>query len=363
MKSTSQIKLLLILLVYAFLPGCEKDKPYIEITWPEENPLWFNNREYSIKWNDNIDGNVNIELFRDNEKITVLESNVPDNGEYKWMIRNTDAGEGYTIRVISVQDNNVHGESTRIEIGSGIQKLPFSNYTIEDLVVGDKSLQLYTGGSGTTTIIFEHGLGGDASVWFTNMLLGAVAEEDAFIAYNRSGYPPSTYNGEDRGMENISKDLDSIIIKKCPNQDVILVGWSWGGAIIRYFAVNHPDRIKALLFIDPTVEIDAYPFTQEQEDALIKDFQDSGNEGAAIEAEQYVETHAVLSGLSSLPDIPVVIITSTESSSSVVIDAHAGLGEGISDFTHILTSYSGHGIQIEEPELVYHYLKILTDLL
>lgn len=176
MKRRAPVKLFCTLSIYLILVSCERDQAYIEITWPGEDLLWFNNKDYKIKWNDNIDGNVNIELLRDNRKVTDIEANATNSGQYNWLIRNIETGEGYYIRVVSVADSTVFGESSRIEIGRGIMSVPYSNYNVEDLVIGDKSLQLYTGGEGKTTIVFEHGLGGDASVWFENMLLGAVAK-------------------------------------------------------------------------------------------------------------------------------------------------------------------------------------------
>ena len=57
-----------------------------------------------------------------------------------------------------------------------------------------------------------------------------------------------------------------------------------------------------------------------------------------------------------LPNVPTIVLTSIKDregeNKDNWVNAHATLGENITDFTHIITSNSGHYIQIDEPKLV-----------
>jgi hypothetical protein len=70
--------------------------------------------------------------------------------------------------------------------------------------------------------------------------------------------------------------------------------------------------------------------------------------------------------LPNLPDIPVIVLTSmkvdevqTPADRQVWYDAHELLGNGITDFTHIATTKSGHYIMRDEPDLVIDNIKSL----
>ncbi len=106
------------------------------------------------------------------------------------------------------------------------------------------------------TILLEAGGGMDSTEW--TKLAPLLAEETGatVVAYDRAGFgqsdlPETKYNlREDtaamwRGLEQLGLA-----------HDLILVGHSYGGFLIRFEASEHPQAIKGLVFVDPfTVEI------------------------------------------------------------------------------------------------------------
>lgn len=67
---------------------------------------------YSITWNDNLGGAVNIALYRNGVYSTTVVSNTPSDGEYLWTPGPTLLlSAGYKIRVISVINPAVYDES------------------------------------------------------------------------------------------------------------------------------------------------------------------------------------------------------------------------------------------------------------
>jgi len=105
------------------------------------------------------------------------------------------------------------------------------------------------------TILLESGGGMDSNEW--NVLAPRLAQETGatVIAYDRAGFgksdlPETKYDlREDtaalwRGLRAL--DLD---------KNLILVGHSYGGFLIRFEAAEHPDSVRGMVFVDPfTVE-------------------------------------------------------------------------------------------------------------
>lgn len=227
--------------------------------------------------------------------------------------------------------------------------------------VGDYKLFTETAGDGEHTLVFESGLGDDFESWYQ---LLSLSETNQVIAYNRAGYEPSETATNERSIVQLAADLHQVILNKSKNNKVILVGHSLGGAVIRYYAVQHPEMVEALLFVDPSHE-DFEVMTQEQEDDMVQFFKGEGLLQIANEAEQFIENFETLRALTTIPDVPTVVLTSIRDregeNEERWVNAHASLGENVSDFTHITTENSGHYIQVEEPQLVLDALGTLLD--
>ncbi len=221
--------------------------------------------------------------------------------------------------------------------------------------------KLYTQvkGNGNHTLVFESGLGDNYESWYK---LSKLSNTYQTIAYNRAGYTPSEDAGNERGIIQLAEDLHQIIINKAENDKVTLVGHSLGGAIIRYYAIQHPKMVEALLFIDPSHESFG-EMTQAEEDNMVNYFIKEDRPEIVKEAEQFIENFNILNQQPNLPDVPVVVLTSIRDREGMNkdnwINAHATLGEGITDFTHITTVNSGHYIQVEEHLLVLNAIDSL----
>jgi len=234
--------------------------------------------------------------------------------------------------------------------------------------VGDKTLRVYTGGEGENTVVFESGLGVDGTTWLDSGVFDSIGRDNQVIAYDRAGMGQSTDNGETRGLQALADDLASVIDKTSAHEKVILVGHSLGGSIIRTYAIQHPGKVKALVFLDTNHEGFAPYATMSQgnEDTLVQAYKDEKITGAAQEAAQLLENITFLKKLPPLPDVPVIIITSIKTDEEMTpenvqawVKAHESLGKGISNFTHIKTSKSGHFIQEDEPNLVIENIRKL----
>lgn len=220
-------------------------------------------------------------------------------------------------------------------------------------------------------IVFEAGLGDDHSIWNQKNLPETISSKQDVIMYDRAGYGKSEKGPGPRNIVKLSGELDSVINKFANGRKVILVGHSLAGMIMRDFAIKNPLKIAGILFIDPSHEGYNNP-TQAQEDLVYNTFLKSNGAdfGATMEARELIEDSQYMTTLKNLPNVPIVVLTSMKVDASHNttdrqnwFNAHEQFKTGVSDFTHIATTNSGHYIFIEEPNLVLDNLNLLISKL
>jgi len=220
-------------------------------------------------------------------------------------------------------------------------------------------------------IVFETGLGDDHSIWNQKSLPTNISTKQDVLLYDRAGYGKSEKGPASRNIEKLSGELDSVINKFANGRKVILVGHSIAGMIIRDYAIKNPLKTAGILFIDPSHETYNNP-TQAQEDLIYNTFLSSNGAvfGATMEARELIEDSQYMTTLSQLPNVPVIVLTSMKVDASHTtadrqswFNAHESLKTGVTDFTHISTTNSGHYIFLDEPNLVLDNLNLLISKL
>jgi pimeloyl-ACP methyl ester carboxylesterase len=220
-------------------------------------------------------------------------------------------------------------------------------------------------------VVFETGLGDDHFVWEQKKIPSQLNDKTDILLYDRAGYGKSEKGPSPRDIEKLRSELETVINSFSNEKKVILVGHSLGGMIIRDYAIKNPSRTAALLFVDPSHEYFNQP-TQADEDSAYSFFSTNYGKdfGGTMEARELMEDSQYMSGLPNLPDIPIIVLTSMKTDSYNTaddkqrwFDSHEMLKNGVTDFTHIATTKSGHYIMLEEPNLVINNLTLLIDKL
>lgn len=220
-------------------------------------------------------------------------------------------------------------------------------------------------------VVFESGLGNDHTVWSNNSVASQISSVTDILMYDRAGYGKSENGPGPRNIDRLRSELESVIDKFSNGRKVILIGHSLGGMIIRDYAIKNPVKTAALLFVDPSHEFYSHP-TQAEEDALYEASKNANgaNFGGTLEAREFIEDLQYAGTLPSLPNVPVIVLTSmkvdastSSSAKQIFYNAHELLKNGVTDFTHIATTNSGHFIMIDEPNLVIDNLKLLISKL
>ncbi len=102
---------------------------------------------------------------------------------------------------------------------------------------------------GTPVVIFESGASVSLEAW--RSILPEVAKFTPAVAYDRAGLGQSEWDGIRPTPRHSTDRLRRLLREIGADPPYILVGHSWGGMLMRYYAGYHPDEVEGLVFADP----------------------------------------------------------------------------------------------------------------
>lgn len=79
----------------------------LKITSPDGGEVLFAGSQDEITWQSNIQGNINLYLYKGTERIKVITKNRMNEGSYIWKIKKVPAGQDYRILIESSDDASV----------------------------------------------------------------------------------------------------------------------------------------------------------------------------------------------------------------------------------------------------------------
>jgi pimeloyl-ACP methyl ester carboxylesterase len=103
---------------------------------------------------------------------------------------------------------------------------------------------------GTPVIVFEAGASNSLEVW--RGLLPQIASIAPVVAYDRAGLGRSEWDDTTPTPRHVTDRLRRVLRQIGADPPYVLVGFSWGGMLARYFASYYPSDIVGLVFVDPS---------------------------------------------------------------------------------------------------------------
>ncbi|MCP5265280.1 MAG: alpha/beta hydrolase [Burkholderiaceae bacterium] len=117
--------------------------------------------------------------------------------------------------------------------------------------LGGIRIEYFDHGSGPEVVVFVHGFQASAPIWHA-VQQRLPAERYRSIAINNRGAGGSDAPPEESDFTIQCFAADVLALLDTLGLDrVVLVGHSMGGATVAQFAVDHPQRVKALVLLDP----------------------------------------------------------------------------------------------------------------
>jgi pimeloyl-ACP methyl ester carboxylesterase len=228
------------------------------------------------------------------------------------------------------------------------------------------TLQAEQHGDGATTVVFESGFGQGPGVW--QEVIADLGADCRCIAYGRAGLGASGTDGTPKTIDAHLDDLDAVIDALAPDRKVVLVGHSYGGLLATEFARAHPDRIHALVLVDPATLQQRHAFKAADRDRVLADdttllsmLPPAMAADYAVLVEQLDSAEAA--SPRAMPDLPLALLTSTQVADEPFVfeetadgkalwkAQHAALFAGVSRGTHRYFT-TGHNIHRENPKAV-----------
>jgi pimeloyl-ACP methyl ester carboxylesterase len=102
---------------------------------------------------------------------------------------------------------------------------------------------------GSPVVVFEAGAASTLEVW--SGVLPKVATVAPVVAYDRAGLGRSEWDNEPPTPKHVSNRLRRLLERIGAKPPYVLVGYSWGGVLSRYFAGYNPGDVAGLVFVDP----------------------------------------------------------------------------------------------------------------
>jgi pimeloyl-ACP methyl ester carboxylesterase len=103
-------------------------------------------------------------------------------------------------------------------------------------------------GSGRPTVVLEAGFGGDSFNWHD--VLPQLGRTTRTCAYDRAGLGNSVAVPGVHDARNEIDDLEHLLHGARLDPPYVLVGHSYGGLLVRLFAVAHPREVAGLVLVD-----------------------------------------------------------------------------------------------------------------
>jgi len=266
--------------------------------------------------------------------------------------------------------------------------------------IGSHRLHIYCVGHGSPTVILDAGLGGISLEWTVVQKL--VSGETRVCAYDRAGYGWSDPGPAPRATDQIVEELHDLLVAAEISSPYVLVGHSFGGYNVQYFAKVYHELTAGMVLVDAShpeqaERLSDKPITESYsttgrlvttlhpEHALEHYPENLRNQAMvlmasrkAIETQQREFLNYKYSGYlvlqsGRLPDIPLVVVTRGQREWPDNQNGHLleqkwqsmqrDLVSLVPNAKQMIAARSGHLIHLEQPEIVVAAIQSVLDSL
>ena len=103
---------------------------------------------------------------------------------------------------------------------------------------------------GQPVVVFEAGASNSLEIW--GGILPKVASMGPVVAYDRAGLGRSEWDDTTPTPKHVADRLRRVLRQIGADPPYVLVGFSWGGMLSRYFSGYYPADVVGLVFVEPS---------------------------------------------------------------------------------------------------------------
>jgi len=266
--------------------------------------------------------------------------------------------------------------------------LPASGWVDQLVDVGGRRLHVRTGGPDQAParpplVVFESGMGARLDYW--SLVFGRLEATTSLFSYDRAGIGQSDADQATPTPTHVARNLHALLERIGRKPPYVLVGHSLGGPFIRMFAALYPADVAGLVYVDPTdirseqdeqnlfrsLGYGADEVARRRDAARLATFPENPYGAEMKVARDLASTYfADFRGIPPTPDVPVSVLMAAKfeptmwnntpcqprscheawvrfRTSALKPFLPADAADAVT-----LTTRSGHGIPIEDPDLV-----------
>lgn len=259
-------------------------------------------------------------------------------------------------------------------------------------------------GSGSPVVFLEAGSGAASSSW--QLVVDELASVTTVISYDRAGLGESEPDAQPRVLSRLVEDFTQLVGAVAPSEPFVIVGHSLGGIIARQYAYLNPERVAALVLVDPTSEDFLSYFegpqarlgraayrvseglarlglfepavrrrlllgsfenafqripTVQQRDALRREQCRPSTLRTArrefTEVPRGIRELVAVASVAPTPEIPVTVISGSlldkgDPHRAEIVAIHARFAESLPNGRHVLSPISGHIVPLDDPRTI-----------
>ncbi|MEQ9308760.1 MAG: alpha/beta hydrolase [Balneolaceae bacterium] len=147
----------------------------------------------------------------------------------------------------SVSPETIDSSFSELQYAPRFKNVKFENRTIHYISIGDTSKQ---------SVLFVHGSPGSWDNFLDFLSDSVLLNNYHLIAVDRLGFGKSGIGVPERSLEKQASAVNKVLIHQ--HRSAILVGHSYGGAVITKMAIDFPNNVDGLILvaasIDPKLE-------------------------------------------------------------------------------------------------------------
>jgi pimeloyl-ACP methyl ester carboxylesterase len=302
-----------------------------------------------------------------------------------WWIAVSIMGLALVLSITSVQAQSATPQAATAVSASG---------DFDGLVdIGNgRRIYLTCRGSGSPTVLLEAGSGNNAQIWDQIALppdsdkeavFPAVAGFTRVCAYDRPGtlLDETHLSRSDpvtgrRTAEDMVADVHALVEAAGLERPLVLAAHSFGGLIVRLYALTYPDDVAGLVLVDSAHESGYATIESLLTPAqFAAAFPPEGEDEPGVESLDVftsADQVAAAQAASPLRDMPVIVLTHggpfpypedypVEALEALWTSAQKQLAALVPGTRWIVASESGHYIQLSEPDLVISAIRDVVD--
>lgn len=253
--------------------------------------------------------------------------------------------------------------------------------------VGGHRLYIHCTGNGPTSVVIDSGMGGFSLEW--QRVQARLSEQVRVCSYDRAGYGWSDSGPLPRTSARLAEELHTLLKRADVPGPYLLVGHSFGGYNIRYFAHVYPDDTAGLVLVDAShpdqfarfprknlpgkassigsrtlisrpIMPSNYP-DEHKRQAFVLMATYKARQAQAEEFRSFMESAAEVRDI-SLPDVPILVLSRGRQAwpktaygdemERIWADLQAELGHLSERTLHLVAANSGHSIHFDQPAAV-----------